>query len=293
METLKECPVCGNQNRSVFLSTKDWFLTQEEFSVEQCDNCGFLFTNPRPLADNIGQYYKSEEYISHSNTNKGIISQLYKIVRGFTLKQKYDLVRQYKSGKNILDIGSGTGELLNFFKGSGWNVQGIEPDSDARNYSVQTYSIPVEDESHIFELTDNSFDVITMWHVLEHVPNLNDRIQTIRRLLKNDGILLVAVPNPESFDAKKYGEYWAAYDLPRHLYHFKKKNIKALFAKHDMNIKDIYPMKFDSFYVSMLSEKYKKGKSNLLSAFLTGLKSNSKAHSIMNYSSLIYILEKN
>ncbi|MCF8331500.1 MAG: class I SAM-dependent methyltransferase [Bacteroidales bacterium] len=230
--------------------------------------------------------------MSHSNTNKGLSNQLYKIVRGFTLKQKYDLVRRYKSGKSILDIGSGTGELLNFFKQSGWEVQGIEPDSRARNYAVQKHNIPVEDENRISELKGLSFDVITMWHVLEHVPNLNQRIQSVRRLLKNDGIIVVAVPNPESFDAAKYGEYWAAYDLPRHLYHFKKKNVKELFAKHDIKLKEIFPMKFDAFYVSMLSEKYIKGKSKFIHAFFTGLKSNNKANKSMNYSSLIYVLEK-
>lgn len=292
MERLEKCPVCGSENRDVFLELKDWFLSQQEFTIEKCRDCGFLFTNPRPFAEKLGEYYKSEEYISHSNTDKGIISRLYKIVRSFTLKQKYKVVSRHKNKGRILDIGSGTGELLNHFKLNGWQVQGIEPDIDARNFAINEYELPVEDEEHLGTLQNDSFDVVTMWHVLEHVPNLNERIQTIYRLLKDDGVLVVAVPNPASYDAVKYGKYWAAYDVPRHLYHFRKEDVEMLFEKHGFEVKNILPMRFDSFYVSMLSEKYQSGKSNLPGAFFTGLKSNNKAVKNMNYSSLIYVIRK-
>ncbi|MGM0612482.1 MAG: class I SAM-dependent methyltransferase [Bacteroidota bacterium] len=292
METLDKCPVCDNEQIDDFLHLKDWFLSKEDFTIGQCNNCGFLLTNPRPSPDELGKYYKSEEYISHSNTNKGFINGIYKFVRAYTIKQKYQIIKVYKPGSKILDIGSGTGEFLNFCKHSKWEVQGIEPDEDARNFSIQEYGLPVNEEEYLQDLQDESFDVITMWHVLEHVPDLNERMQTIYRLLKNKGIIVIAVPNPESYDAKYYGEHWAAYDVPRHLYHFKQKDIQKLAAKHNFHVKDVYPMKFDAFYVSMLSEKYKNGKVNYWNAIRKGIKSNFKAAKNTNYSSVIYILGK-
>ncbi|MGM0647961.1 MAG: class I SAM-dependent methyltransferase [Bacteroidota bacterium] len=292
MQKINECPICGHNQQKEFLKSQDWFLSQQEFVIEQCEKCGFLFTNPRPSDDDLGGYYKSEAYISHSNSGQGIVNQVYKLVRGYTVKQKYKVVRMFKPGRRILDIGCGTGELLNFFKESNWEVRGIEPDADARAFAKKEYDLPVDQEDALDQMDDNSFDVITMWHVLEHVAGLNKRMRTIRRLLKDDGVVVIAVPNPEAFDAQYYGKYWAAYDLPRHLYHFKKQDIRKLAVKHQMFVKHVFPMKFDSFYVSMLSEKYKRGSVNYWKAFFTGLKSNYKAAKTQNYSSLIYILGK-
>ncbi len=293
MEKLEQCPVCGSEDKEKHLSLKDYFLSGEDFSIDRCKECGFLFTNPRPYAEKLGDYYKSDEYISHSNTNKGLVSRAYKAVRSITLKQKFKVVSRRKSSGRILDIGSGTGELLNFFRQKGWEVQGVEPDADARSFARSQYNLPVEDEEFLDKIPDNSFDVISMWHVLEHVPNLNARIETLSRILKDDGIIVIAVPNPESFDANYYGKFWAAFDVPRHLYHFRKQDIKNLFDKRNFRIHQVLPMKFDSFYVSLLSEKYKSGgKMNYVSAFLKGYNSNQKAKKNMNYSSLIYILSR-
>lgn len=292
MEFLEKCPVCGNKKQKKYLGVKDWFLSREDFEIKQCENCGFLFTNPRPYPERLGDYYKSEEYISHSNTNRGLINRLYKMVRAYTLKQKYMLIRSYKSGGSILDVGCGTGELLNVFAKNGWEVKGVEPDEDAKSFAINEYHLPVIDEEEIQGLNDESFDVISMWHVLEHVPNINERIDTLKRLLKKDGVLIVAVPNPESHDAETYQKYWAAYDVPRHLYHFRKTDIENLFSRHGYELDDIVPLKFDSFYVSMLSQKYKKGKPCYISAFKVGLNSNIKAKMNMNYSSLIYTIKK-
>lgn len=293
MENLKQCPLCGSAEKQNYLSLQDYFLSGEDFRIEKCDQCGFLFTNPRPYAEKLGDYYKSEEYISHSNTSKDLISRIYKAVRSFTLKQKYRVVSRRKAKGKILDIGSGTGELLNFFRHKGWQVQGIEPDADARNFARNEYDLPVEDEEYLDEIPGKSFDVITMWHVLEHVPNLNARIETLSRILKDEGIIVIAVPNPESYDANYYGKFWAAFDVPRHLYHFRKQDIKNIFAKRNLRVDKILPMKFDSYYVSLLSEKYKSGGSmKYVSAFLTGYKSNRRAKKNMDFSSLIYILSR-
>lgn len=230
----------------------------------ECSTCEFKFTNPRPVESEIGKYYQSEEYISHSNTTKGIINLAYKIVRNYTLKQKLKLINRLTNNReqaaiNLLDIGCGTGDFLHTCKSAGYKVVGIEPNPKALKFAKDKYSLDVKTEDNIKNLGNESFDVITMWHVLEHVHFLNDRIAELKFLLKKNGVLVVAVPNCSSFDAKIYKENWAAYDVPRHLYHFVYQDIKTLFEKKSMSIKEVLPMKFDSYYVSLLSEKYKGG----------------------------------
>ncbi|MFO8054015.1 MAG: class I SAM-dependent methyltransferase [Bacteroidales bacterium] len=290
MENLQQCPLCQNQERSIFLKTRDWFLTQQDFNIEQCDNCGFLFTNPRPEPHKTSDYYKSENYISHNSEKKGLVSLIYRIIRHYSLKQKYQHIKKHTSGKSILDIGSGTGEFLNFMKINNWRVKGIEPDQKARDFSVQRYKLPVDDEPELEQIPAGSFDVITMWHVLEHVPDLTKKIHHLKNILNQNGLLIIAVPNPDAFDAAYYEKYWAAWDVPRHLYHFRKENIRSLAQQANMNVKEIVPMVFDAYYISLLSEKYRSSKPNYLNAFLTGLKSNWKARKNCNHSSLIYIL---
>lgn len=293
MEILNSCPVCSASETKLFIECKDYTVSQETFKIVECVKCGFKFTNPRPEESRLGDYYKSEEYISHSNTKKGFINSAYQSVRRYTLLKKLQLISKfYKTGK-LLDIGCGTGEFLKTFKDAKWDVMGVEPSGDAREMAIENYGLNVGEEAALKELSSESFDVITMWHVLEHVPHLNERIEDLKRLLKPKGIIVVAVPNCSSLDAKKYGAHWAAYDVPRHLYHFTPKDIEALFRKHELTVFRILPMVFDSFYVSMLSEKYRSGKSNLISAVWTGLCSNLSAlKSGKTYSSQIYLIRK-
>lgn len=293
MEVLKSCPVCDASETRLFLECKDYTVSQETFKIVECAACGFKFTNPRPDENKLGDYYKSENYISHSNTNKGFINSAYQAVRKYTLLQKLKLISKfYKTGK-LLDIGCGTGEFLKTFKDAKWETTGIEPSEDARKMAIQNYGLDVKGEEGLKDLAPESFDVITMWHVLEHVPHLNERIDDLKRLLKPKGIIVVAVPNCSSLDAKKYGAHWAAYDVPRHLYHFIPKDIETLFRKHGFTVFRTLPMVFDSFYVSMLSEKYKSDKSGIISALWTGLRSNISAlKSGKTYSSQIYLIRK-
>lgn len=294
MEKIEKCPVCGNENFVEFLKINDYFLTKEQFTIVNCDNCGFRFTNPRPEAENLSAYYKSEEYISHSNTKKGIVNKVYHFVRNYSHKKKYSLINKFQTnGNSILDIGCATGEFLNFFKEKGWETLGIEPGVEARKFAKENYNLNVYEESEIEKLPNQSYSVITMWHVLEHVPQLNKRITELKRILKDDGILVIAVPNSNSYDAEYYKNFWAAYDVPRHLYHFNSDTLRKLFKKNDFRIEKILPMKFDSYYVSLLSEKYKNKKSNFLKAFYIGLKSNFKAGNELNNSSIILVLKKN
>ncbi|MBS1651280.1 MAG: class I SAM-dependent methyltransferase [Bacteroidetes bacterium] len=292
MQTITHCPLCKQSQFNSFLTCKDYTVSHKNFDIVSCQNCSFKYTNPIPPPEALGDYYKSEEYISHSNTNKGIISKLYKVVRNYTLKGKMKLVQKHVSRGTILDYGCGTGMFLNVCSRVGWTCFGIEPDSGARKIAsemgLKTF---LSKENLENECGSQRFDVITLWHVLEHVVDLEKTLAFLKSKLNPNGVLIIAVPNYKSYDAEYYKEYWAAYDVPRHLYHFEPKTISALLQKHNFKLKETLPMKFDSFYVSLLSEKYKQGKSNYLKAFLTGLKSNLRAKNTGNYSSLIYVFK--
>jgi len=293
MIVLSNCPVCNSVNFKPFLVCKDNTVSRETFNILECVSCGFKFTNPRPEEDKLGDYYKSEEYVSHSNTNKGLINSAYQMVRKYTLLKKLQLISKfYKTGK-ILDIGCGTGEFLKTFKDAKWQTLGIEPSPDVRKMAIENYSLDVRGEAEIKNLEASGFDVITMWHVLEHVPDLNDRIEDLKRLIKPNGLIVIAVPNCTSLDAKIYKENWAAYDVPRHLYHFSPKDIETVFKNHELKVFRILPMIFDSFYVSMLSEKYRTGKSNTIRAVWNGFRSNfATLKTGKTYSSQIYLIRK-
>ncbi len=293
MEQLNNCPVCQSQTFEKYLTVKDYTVSQEQFKIVTCKKCGFRFTNPRPDGKAIGEYYKAESYISHSNTSKGLISKIYQEVRKFTLKGKLNLINKLSPTKGkLLDVGCGTGMFLSITHEDGWKVNGIEPDRKARAIAEETNKIKITEEI-LSSFQNEKFEVITLWHVLEHVHELNATIDWLKERLSKDGSLIIAVPNHESKDAEIYQEQWAAYDVPRHLYHFSQKSIKQLFANHGFELKETLPMKFDSFYVSMLSTKYQKGKINYLRAFLDGLKSNIAAEgNSKNYSSLIYVFKK-
>lgn len=292
MNTIQNCPVCNKTKFHDFLHCADNTGSTETFQIVKCNHCNFTFTNPIPPENEIGKYYQSDEYISHSNTKKGLISSLYQTVRNYTLDKKISLLKRLGADQTLLDIGCGTGEFLDRAQKANYQVTGIEPSTTAAQQAKENYSLNVFHESHLNQLQDSSFDYITMWHVLEHVYHLNERIATLKRLIKPKGFIIIAVPNLESYDAKKYKQYWAAYDVPRHLYHFSPQSMENLMEKHNLKIQEVLPMKFDSFYVSMLSEKYKTGKVNLISAFLTGLKSNRVGINDKTYSSQIYIIKK-
>jgi 2-polyprenyl-3-methyl-5-hydroxy-6-metoxy-1,4-benzoquinol methylase len=284
------CPVCSGEQFSSFKTIKDHMITKEDFDIVSCDSCGFHFTNPIPLVTDIGNYYKSEDYISHSSSKKGLVNSIYGIVRSITLKQKVSLVKKRATGISLLDIGAGTGHFLNQAKTAGFTVQGLEPDQDAVQFAYNNFQLRLDSLKTLYTIESESKDVITMWHVLEHVYQLNEDLSEMNRVLNKSGLLIIAVPNMDSYDAKKYGAYWAAFDVPRHLYHFQKNTIQQLLEKHHFSLLEILPMKFDSFYVSMLSEKYKGG--NLLNGVLTGFKSNLKAKK-QGFSSQIYVFKKN
>ncbi len=294
MNHITHCPLCNNHKHNAYITCVDYLVSRETFNIVSCENCGFKFTSPRPKAEDIGGYYKSPEYVSHSNSKKGLINILYQRVRQCTIKNKVKLILKHKASGSLLDIGCGTGEFLNACKNAGFSAFGIEPDSEARNFSKKNYNLNVNSTDALFDFSENQFDIITMWHVLEHVYNLKDDIQQIIKLLKPNGLLILALPNYESFDARHYKQHWAAYDVPRHLYHFSSKDINRILKMHNLELTKVLPMFFDSFYVSMLSEKHKTGNINYIKAFFVGLVSNINAMlSRKNkYSSQIYVIKK-
>lgn len=276
-------------NKKHFLTVKDYSVSKETFDLYYDETLDMLITHPQPSLENLGKYYESEDYISHTDNKRSLFEKLYHFIKSIALKNKLNLINSLQPNKGrLLDIGAGTGEFLSVAKNDGWQTIGVEPSDRAKSIAKSKGVSFVEETG---ELENHSFDVISMWHVLEHVPDLNKQIKELKRLLKPTGTLIIAVPNFKSFDANHYGKFWAAFDVPIHFWHFSKTAIQLLFEKEEMKLEKILPMKFDSFYVSLLSEKYKSGKMNFIKAFFTGLQSNWKARQHFEYSSHIYILK--
>lgn len=268
---------------------KDYAVSGESFELRYIPEMFLYTTVPEPKAADLGQYYESENYISHTDSNKNCFEKCYQFVKQISFQNKLKLLNTFYSKENkLLDIGAGTGDFLAFLNKKSWNTTGYEPNSKARNLGIEKGVTYTED---LQNLPANSFDVITMWHVFEHVSNIDEQIKTLKRLIANNGSIVIAVPNFNSFDAQHYGPFWAAYDVPRHLRHFSKTAMVQLFKKYEMRVTEIHPMKFDAFYVSLLSEKHKHGKMNFVKAFYIGLLSNYKAKRNQEYSSLIYIIK--
>lgn len=288
------CPLCAGAAIGKVLAAKDYTVSGERFEVWECGACTARFTQDVPAAAHIGRYYQSENYISHSNTSRGLVNKLYHQVRKITLRQKRNLIKKVTGldTGNLLDIGAGTGFFVEAMRSAGWKVTGLEPDEAARR-RARDLNIVLNDAADLPLLPPGSFHAITMWHVLEHVHDLHGYLDHISKLLLPGGRLVIAVPNYTSGDAKAYGEFWAAYDVPRHLYHFSPAAMKTLLNKHGLTLHSMHPQWFDSFYVSMLSEQYKTGKQHLVKGAWRGLQSNLQAiGNAGRCSSIIYVAGK-
>ncbi len=290
------CPICNHSNSVLVIESQDFSLTQESFSIYHCTNCSLRYTSPVPNKTEISKYYKFIEYISHTDVKEGWMNRLYHYVRNKTLAQKTKWVQSLFTGHkgHLLDIGAGTGAFAHAMHEKGWKVTGLEPDAETRSKAFENYKIQLQSTDTIFDLPENEFEVISMWHVLEHVHDLKPYLNQCFKSLKKHGRLIIAVPNYTSFDAKYYKKYWAAYDLPRHLYHFSPKSMSILLNEFGFEIVTIKPMWYDSYYVSLLSEKYKQaGKLGLLLAVVIGTISNLFAISdTSKSSSIIYEIKK-
>ncbi|PWT78561.1 MAG: class I SAM-dependent methyltransferase [Bacteroidetes bacterium] len=296
--TYDQCPACGSAKIRKELTTRDFTVSNEEFEVWECTTCRLRFTQHVPGMMDIGKFYQSENYISHTETSKGFINRIYHIVRKRTLTGKRKLINsQIKKNSHanpykILDIGAGTGAFVSHMKEHGWMATGLEPDPEARKKARELYDVELLPAEELQNQAANSFDVITLWHVLEHVHDLHNYLDRLKNITKPGGIILIAVPNYTSFDGGHYREFWAAYDVPRHLYHFSPQSMRQLLEKHSLQLDSIHPMWFDSFYISMLSEKYKTASTNLLSSSIIATISNLKTlFRTENCSSLVYVVK--
>lgn len=290
------CPACNSGNIQFALSSKDHTVSKLNFDIWHCNDCSLRFTQDIPSIHDIGTFYQSANYISHSNTKKGLINQLYHLIRNYTLGLKARQIKRFSGLKKgrLLDIGAGVGAFAATMKTAGWTVTALEPDEQARKTAADTFGLTLQLPEELYRFAGDSFDVITMWHVLEHVHDLSGYWKAFQACLPKGGKLVIAVPNYTSADASHYQQDWAAYDVPRHLYHFSPASMQQLALQNGFRMLKMQPMWFDAFYVAMLSEQYKTSKINYLSAFIHGLKSNWAAlGNAAKCSSIIYVMEKN
>jgi len=290
----EKCPICGSEKLLKKYNIQDFTVSKEYYELVECSACNFIFTQDAPSAEEIGPYYKNEDYVSHSDTQKGLFFKIYHIVRNYMLEQKRKAIVKHldSDGKKILDIGAATGHFLNHMQKNGFDPVGIEQDKEVREKAEQTFGISMFPTEKLYEFSAQTFDVITLWHVLEHVHDLDAYLKQIKKILKPNGLLLIALPNRESYDAKKYKEYWAAWDIPIHLWHFSPNNIRDLLKKYQLKLHKQKALPFDAFYVSILSAKAKQssfpfvtGGWNGLSSFVRGL------FNVEKNSSLIYFFK--
>ncbi len=292
--TYKNCIVCGSDDLKSELQLNDYSISKEDFELAKCGNCSFVFTQNIPDQNSIGPYYQSEDYISHSDTKEGLINSLYHMVREYMLKSKASLLTRLVKEKSILDVGSGTGYFLSFMKKNNFKVLGVEVDEDARDFGKKKFGLEIlEPKKLLVDGINQKFGAITMWHVMEHVHHPDEYFQAYRKLLDEDGVLVIAVPNCDSYDAKHYGKYWAAYDVPRHLWHFTPSTMKRLGEKNGFQLIEKKRLPFDAFYCSLLSEKYKNNSLFFIKGFLIGGISWLKSiFDIDKTSSLTYVFKK-
>ncbi|MCK9159124.1 MAG: class I SAM-dependent methyltransferase [Bacteroidaceae bacterium] len=293
--TIDVCPLCGGNHFKSLMTCTDFYATKETFELYTCTDCGFTFTQDVPKGSSIDKYYETPSYISHSDTRTGAINIVYHYVRSFMLKKKVQLVintSHLKVGR-LLDIGTGTGYFPHAMQSCGWKVEAIEKNLKAQDFAHEHFNIQVKGDEALYKYKKESFDAITLWHVMEHLESINDVWELLYSLLKKNGVLIIAVPNHSSYDAKKFGEYWAAYDVPRHLWHFTPETMQKMAIKHHFYLSKQYSMPFDAFYISMLSEKYKGCKFNFFTGAYCGLLA--WLHSLNNKeksSSIIYVFRK-
>jgi len=289
------CPVCHAETIQPVMECRDHSITKEAFTIWQCGRCTARFTRTVPQQNDIAKYYEATHYISHTDTSKGIIAKLYKIVREITLSEKRRVLQRVSdlTAGTLLDIGSGTGAFAAEMATKGWKVTGLEPNAGARAKAKDLYKLDLKPAEILYNLPVAAFDVITLWHVLEHVYDLDGYFASMHRVLKPNGVVFIGVPNYTSPDAAHYGTYWAAYDVPRHLYHFSPKSMALLAERFGFTVISRRAMWFDVYYIALLSEQYKHGKQRFLPALWLGLRctlatlfNRSKA------SSLMYVLKK-
>lgn len=295
------CPCCGGRAYTLLFSCKDYLVSGKEFPLIRCTECGFLFTDQAPLPEELGGYYKSTEYVSHQDEQRGFINRIYRFIRRIMLSQKGRWVKQSMQGyfpKTMLEVGAGIGYFARYMQQKGVIISAIEQDEQARFQAEQRLGkvlYPYLSDLPTEEVPTGGFDLIALWHVLEHIPDFSSHLQSFRQLLSDRGRLILALPNPNSFDAQYYGSHWAAYDVPRHLWHFSPQSVTSLARRFGWKVIAEKSLLLDGFYISILSEQNSRNKS--LSSLLRGIWVGFRAfiHALPNKrkaSSIVYVLQK-
>lgn len=287
-----KCPWCGSEKAQINLWLRDEFLTKEDFHICECLNCGLLYTMPRPDKDKIGAYYKSEAYYSHQENKKGFIPKVYERVKSINLKHKYRLATNGLQPGKLLDIGCGVGDFLHTAEMHGWECIGVEPSDDAKSIAQKRIKGKIITSMELEGFPDGSFDVITMWHVLEHVDNIKWQVAQLQRLVNPSGRVIIALPNYKSYDGQYYKEQWAAYDVPRHLNHFNRNTLSKIFKTSGLELIKMDKLKWDAYYISYLSEQYRHHSLPLVRGLYRGLISNCQAKRSGEWSSLVYVFDR-
>ena len=269
------------------MKIKDYFYSQEVFEVLPSKHEGILETFPKLSEEKLSEYYYHEKYISHQTQSKSLFDKAYQFAKRFMTKRKQKMVLKFHSSGRILDIGTGTGDFLKSFDPKRWEKYAIEPNEDLHQ-RLKENNISLLDG--VDKIKNHKFDVITLWHALEHIPNLEETLQSIRESLTPNGILVIAVPNYKSFDAKFYKSFWAAWDVPRHVWHFSKQGLISLCQTFDLKFYNTISLPLDAFYISIVSEKYRKS-NNIVRGFMVGLYSNVSGMFKNEYSSFVYVFK--
>ena len=291
MKSENQCPVCGKVQLDKVFDVLDFRGSNERFGLLRCNGCSFVLTSPRPLDNELGKYYPKSTYVSHNEKPKGVFDRIYFQVQKANLRDKLKKILRHSKTGALLDYGCGSGSFLGFMQQNGWKVEGVELSKEAAEIARKRTDSAIWSPDE-FVIQPNKYDVISLWHVLEHLPDFERVVEKLKASLKPGGVLLIAVPNHKSYDANYFGKNWAAWDVPIHLWHFNREVMTQLAKNWNMNFEETLPMPFDAFYVSMLSAQNKKKKLWFLEGALRGLISNVKAKSNKEASSLIYILKK-
>ena len=289
------CLVCGSTDPAVLFTAKDHLVSGKNFVLKKCRVCSFTFTSDPPDEKDITKFYISEDYISHSDKKQSLTDHVYHLARNYMLRKKHNLVRKMSRRETgtLVDIGSGTGYFADYMNGNGWKVKGIELSEQARKYSVSRFGLTVVSPSEVSAIKDESADCVTLWHVLEHLYDPVMWLKEIKRILKDDGKCIIALPNIKSADAEWFGNEWAALDVPRHLWHFSPGTLPAFINGHGFICKKVIPMPLDIYYISTLSYKNRGCRLSLVRGMITGLFLT--VRSLTNKdraSSLIYVISK-
>lgn len=291
LEEVAQCPVCHGTYFHQEFTGIDHTTTGESFHVKHCQQCSLGITTPRPTQNDAARYYQSDSYISHAGKSRTLFDAIYLFIRSLSVRWKYSLIKPYLGSHGLLDFGCGTGSFLQEVSRHGHPVEGVEPSESARGIAAKALAVAPSLE----QLAPRKYDIITLWHVLEHVYLLREILPQLKARLAAGGTLFIAVPNHQSPDARHYKELWAAYDLPRHLWHFNKQSMATLLQKEGLRVTKVIPMKLDAYYVSLLSERYKRsGQLGIIGwtcAMYNALRSNLTARINGNYSSLIFVVQ--